>query len=260
MLKILAALLLFPSLAFAQAGPADPAFIQVLQNRDEFGRVIFMFGDSIMRGAALGFFKDRATEEQSHNPCIDNHSPAATVRNFGRTAVYAGAVGQPSSASSAVLRYRKLLAQKIIRPGDVIVMEDAGRHDGDPARYLENWLKIGHVFDDAGVTLVMMTIPDDIKLDVLGGEPADLYRFSVPFNGMSHNDATVAAAAALGAVLIDYQKIVRLRDDGIHPDISGQTILVTQIMSAIGDPLPQDAVSRVVACAAGSEGAGTVGQ
>ena len=231
-----------PAVVLAQAGPVEPLLAKIRVERDSFGPIVFTFGDSIMRGYALGFFPDSSTKEQMNNPNWELRSPASQLRALGHMAVYAGLSGQPDRVEDGAERISDLIDRKIIRDGDTIVLEDAGRHGTDPVEYYDNWLKLGAAAKKANATLIMMTVPDEIKADVLGGAPADLYRFSVEFEGASFNAATLFAAHSLGAKLIDYKTLMRkakipgkslLHDDGIHPNLEGQTIMVKAIIEAI---------------------------
>ncbi|MBY3543682.1 SGNH/GDSL hydrolase family protein [Rhizobium laguerreae] len=236
-------LIVTPCAAQAQAGPSDEMFAKVSADRDHYGQVIFTFGDSIMRGWALAFFPDEATPEQRRSPQWELRSPSSMLRARGFMAVYAGASGQPDEADDAAGRIGDLVKRNIIRSGDVVVLEDAGRHNNDPLDYFDNWLKIGMAARASGAKLIMMTIPDAIKADTLGGEPADRYRYSVEFNGLSHNDATSFAANALQATLIDYKALMLaatvpvLHDDGIHPNVAGEEIMVDAIIDAVRAPM-----------------------
>ncbi|RXT29376.1 hypothetical protein B5P46_11895 [Rhizobium leguminosarum] len=236
------AALLFAGNALGQAGPTDDAFAKVTADRNQFGRVIFTFGDSLMRGWALGFFPDQATPEQRQNPQWDMRSPASMLTARGFMAVYAGASGQPNRAADAAARIKDLVNRRIIRPGDIVVLEDAGRHDNDPLSYFDNWLQIGLAVEASGAKLVMMTIADNIQAPTLGGEPADRYRYSVEFHGLSHNDATLFAARSLAATLIDYKSLAQtaaaagktvLQEDGIHLTVDGEKIMVDAIIAAV---------------------------
>ncbi|MGO8211824.1 SGNH/GDSL hydrolase family protein [Rhizobium ruizarguesonis] len=228
-----------PISAFAQAGPSDEMFATVSAKRDDYGPVIFTFGDSVMRGYALGFFPDSSTKEQMDNPNWELRSPASQLRSRGFMAVYAGLNGQPDLVEDGAERIADLVKRGIIRDGDVIVLEDAGRHDKAPMAYFDNWLKIGAALRGVDVKLIMMTIPDGIKSATVGADQADLYRYSIEFGGISFNDATTFAAHVLGAKLIDFKTMINavtksgytvLHDDGIHPNIKGQTILVDAII------------------------------
>ncbi|TBG78627.1 hypothetical protein ELG76_04225 [Rhizobium leguminosarum] len=173
------------------------------------------------------------------NPNWELRSPASQLRSRGFVAVYAGLNGQPDLVEDGAERIADLVKRGIIRDGDVIVLEDAGRHDKAPMAYFDNWLKIGAALRGVDVKLIMMTIPDDIKSSTVGADQAELYRYSIEFGGFSFNDATTFAAHVLGAKLIDFKTMINevtksgytvLHDDGIHPNIKGQTILVDAII------------------------------
>jgi hypothetical protein len=239
LIPLLFSALLFACQAFAQAGPSEPLLAKMMVARDSYGSVIFTFGDSIMRGYALGFFPDSSTKEQMDNPDWELRSPASQLRSRGFMAVYAGLNGQPDMVEDGAEWISDLVKRGVIRDGDVLVLEDAGRHDKAPMVYFDNWLKIGAALRGVDVKLIMMTIPDDIKSPVVGGEPADLYRYSIDFGGVSYNDATAFAAHVLGAKLIDLKTMINevtktgytvLHDDGIHPNIKGQSIMVEAII------------------------------
>ncbi|MDR9813119.1 SGNH/GDSL hydrolase family protein [Rhizobium hidalgonense] len=242
LISLVFSLFLLASQALAQVAPPDALFERIAANRDGFGQVVFLFGDSFMRGYALGFFPDQATEEQKQRADWSLRSPAAMLEAKGYVAAYSSFIGQPDNAVAAAARIKDLVKRRIIRGGDVVVMEDAGLHDGNPISYFDNWLLVGRELQKSGAVMVMMTIPDNITVPTLGGQPSDQFRYSVDFGGVSHNDATVFAAHLLGAKLIDFKAAVEnvqksgriaLREDGIHPNIEGQQLLVDAIVQAI---------------------------
>ncbi|MEH7876950.1 hypothetical protein V7799_04475 [Rhizobium laguerreae] len=234
--------LLFAFDAFAQVAPPDALFEKISTNRDGYGQVVFLFGDSYMRGWALGFFPDQATEEQQRRPDWPSRSPASMLEARGYVATYSSFIGQPDNATAAADRIRGLIEKRIIRSGDVVVMEDAGQHDGNPLSYFDNWLLVGRELQKSGALMIMMTVPDHITATTIGGKRADLFRYSIDFGGISHNDSTIFAAHALGAELIDFKSIIDhatktgisvLHDDEIHPTIEGQRMMVDAIVQAI---------------------------
>lgn len=247
MLRIFVFLLLIAGIegACAQSGDRDETYRRILANRDAFQRVVHMRGDSILRGYALHFFADTATVEQRKDPRWDFRSPASTFNKFappGVVAAYAGGTGQPDSfaVEDVEQELRQQLKDDIIRRGDVVMLEDAGLQYGSPREYLKNWRRLRHVFVGTGVTLVFMTIADRIRTEELGGVSANLYRFSVPFDGLSHNDATRIAAE--NDVLIDFSRIVNkaevefrkpIQDDGIHITVEGQCMLVQALFDKL---------------------------
>ncbi|MGO7779496.1 hypothetical protein ACC717_05110 [Rhizobium ruizarguesonis] len=251
LIPLLFSALLFAFNAFAQVAPPDALFEKISTNRDSYGQVVFLFGDSYMRGWALGFFPDQATEEQQRRPDWPSRSPASMLEAKGYVATYSSFIGQPDNATAAADRIRGLVDNRIIRTGDVVVMEDAGQHDGNPLSYFDNWLLVGRELQKSGALMIMMTVPDHITATTIGGQPADLFRYSTDFGGISHNDATVFAAHALGAKLIDFKSMTNeatksgiavLHDDGIHPTVKGQAIMVDAIIEAAKLPPARGAV------------------
>lgn len=229
--------------AFGQAGASDETFVKITADRDAYGRVVLLFGDSFARGFALGFFPDLATEEQRQNTMWTFRSPASTFNALNKTgaiAAYAGASGQPGKEGIEAVagNIRWLTKHQILRPGDVAVFLDAGKHEGKPLEYLDHWLTLRRSVPSF-VTTVMVTTPDEITPDHMGSSQAqDLYRYDTKFGGMSHNEATVKAAN--GAVLIDLNSMISpsdLQTDGIHLNITGQCIMVEEIGEAIGSPI-----------------------
>ena len=47
------------------AGPLDPTYGNITANRDAFGRVLHLYGDSLFRGYALGRFPDTVTANEA---------------------------------------------------------------------------------------------------------------------------------------------------------------------------------------------------
>ncbi|MBN9320338.1 MAG: hypothetical protein BGN86_05865 [Caulobacterales bacterium 68-7] len=260
-----------PAVALAWSDkPLDGNFPKVVANRDAYGRVVFLFGDSIFRGCALDGWADDIEAAGLVDPLSAVRSPAAML-NAMKTetddrlfAVYVGNLGQPFAArvDKTVAQMRSMAA--IVRPGDVFVFEDAGAHLNDPRDYEANWRTLRATAAEVGAQVVMMTMPDSLTVETYAGLPADQFRYDVKFGGVSHNDVTRSAARAKvggkAAILLDYdakmaaldKRIARhglagLKSDGIHPNIWGQCLLVTQLAKAIKAPVRHDGVRDLVA-------------
>ncbi len=235
--------------AFAQIGPPDPNYVAVTEHRDNYTRVIFGLGDSIMRGYALGFFPDLATPEQKRHPWRDFRSPGSmfnALTSGDAIFVYAGQSAQPDDwlAADAAKRIRQSISYGIMRPGDVAFFEDAGDHRGDPEGYERNWNAALEALDGSGVIPVLVTMPDAVEGEWYGDLPAEMFSYSAPFDGLSHNDVTRRAARRHGAILVDLETIFAeamaagiepFQHDGIHFNIAGQCLMVDAVADAIGE-------------------------
>jgi hypothetical protein len=238
-----------------QTGHYDPTFSfdddltlsRIRSARDDFGKTIFYFGDSISRGAVLRKFPDQFTEEEARfERYWDQRSPAAvsnTVRSeSGAVAVYAGPSGQPHSGNIELVD--RLLDERTIRPGDVIVFEDAGQHNKSPQTYFENWMKLRSALADAGVFVVLVTMPDFVE----GIPDAEAMKYDLEFGGITHNQATRRASAEPIAgnsktILLDLDALLDDRkfflEDGIHLNLHGQCVFVQNVHLLADLPLPK---------------------
>lgn len=233
----------FATPAFGQAGDRDGTYERVLQNRKAFERVVHMRGDSYMRGHALGFFPDLATDEQKKHPQWGFRSPASTFNTMapaGVVAAYAGATGQPDPGDTAPVaaELKKQARRGIIRNGDVVVLQDAGLTYGSPREFLKNWLLLRAAVGP-GVTVIFVTTPDRIRVPRYGSMSSVLYQYDYPFAGLTHNDATRIAAER--GKLVDLAALVdQAEKDGhntmsdlIHINVEGQCILVDGVFRAL---------------------------
>lgn len=251
------ALWLAPSLSFAQAGTADATCTQILANRNSINApVVHLYGDSIMRGAALGKFEDGDDPLDPADPLYAFRSPASmanwALSHNGRAerVAYCG----PISATTIQSR----IASGIIRAGDTVVLEDAGAYEAGPNAYYSFWWSVRQAASASGVTLVMMSMFDyctgqnmacSMQYDIAVGTQGTL------------NDATRRAAlvtanpvnasgSALNATLrfIDMNWIMDawrnsalsvdgvdvMRGDGVHPNVWGQMKMVQHMLAAAG--------------------------
>lgn len=251
--------LAFAAPAFAQEGPPDGALVS---DRDSYGRVIHLFGDSIMYGWALRAFPHEMTDEQRaaedwplrapasmFNAMLADQHPGMIELDEGGAAVsgalaaaYQGGTFQPipRNVAGGADEIRDLVEAGVIRDGDIVVFEDAGRHSGDPAEYAENWRMLRDALAGVDVTPVFVTTPDYAEGE---GPTVPLYRYDAPFGegGLSMNDAIRQAAD--GAVTIELKQLadlakVRGREplhtDGIHLNVYGQCLLVSEIAQVAG--------------------------
>ena len=249
-LAFVAALIVCTRTSPAFSPQSDPSYYAIATARGAYGRVVHLYGDSLMRGWALRRFPDEFSAQQRRAEANWRYrSPAAmlnsTAWQAGAIAAFAGNTGQPSEAYADVLRRR--VRAGVIRSGDVVVLEDSGRHEGNPAGYAAHWIAIRRALADADVTIIMITVPDRITRETIGGAPADFFRYDAPFNGVTHNSATASAAqtpieGSSRTILIELNETLevpgRLHRDGIHPNIYGQCIMTAAIATATELPAP----------------------
>ena len=248
------------------AARADETYNAISANRDAYKRVVHLLGDSISRGWALGTFPDVAPPEVKASSRWPLRSPASMVNlliadaglNGEIVVAFADHLGFPDDARVATqaTKVAKLIADNVIRQGDLVVLEDAGNHPRDPDRYELQWRRVLQPLAASGATVIMVDMFDYITDTEVGGDPADTYRFSVAFKGgatgamRSHNDATAAAARSAGVPLIplhkrmdayrstalDRFKTDPIHRDGIHPNIWGQCVFAAVIAEAAQIP------------------------
>lgn len=227
--------------AVAQAGPQDQPYGDALENRTEGRPVVHLFGDSIFRGWALKKFPDQYTEEEAEEDLLwPLRSPVSMLRMVSDRAYdvgYGGGTGLPTASTGAVLQ--RMLSGDI-HDGDIVVLEDAGDHSKDPMAFYLLLMDLRVTLCQKDIDVIFLNTYDDIPPGALtadwGIEDEDIFRWSVPFDGMTMNDSFAKAARAKivdckQPYLIDVHGLLRdvknrehvvVHEDGIHPTITGQ--------------------------------------
>ena len=247
----------FTQTTYAQPGSPDPFYNELARARDSYGRVIHLFGDSIMRGYGTGVFAD--TMQESDKLYV-LRSPASMINIIANEnalqifAAYGGPIGLPENCADGAARIKQLSDALIIRPGDIVVIEDAGDHNGNVKQYEACMRKLrAAVVRLKSVTLLLMTVFDaTVERYSERGFPWHMKSFDIPFKGYSHNDAIIRAASTPQdkgrTLLIDIDRILDrvraynlllydfdiLMDDKIHLNVLGQLHLVCEILRAAG--------------------------
>ena len=169
-----------------------------------------------------------------------------------------GRFGVGYAGSCLVSTIESLIANDVIRPGDDVVIEDAGNHGGDPPRYGEAMLQWRRaVVDNVAAICIMMTMFDYEPFH--GRMPDAEFDRGYAIRGgrtISANEAIRQAASAVywtgpepqgQTVLIDMNQKMDLwrtrslsaygvdpmHPDGVHPNCWGQWLLVREILCAI---------------------------
>ncbi len=245
----------FTQTTYAQPGSPDLLYNELARARDSYGRVIHLFGDSIMRGYGTGVFAD--TMQESDKLYV-LRSPASMINIIANEnalqifAAYGGPIGLPENCADGAARIKQLSDALIIRPGDIVVIEDAGDHNGNVKQYEACMRKLrAAVVRLKSVTLLLMTVFDaTVERYRERGFPWHMKSFDLPFKGYSHNDAIIRAASTPQdkgrTLLIDIDRILDrvraynlllydsdiLMDDKIHLNVLGQLHLVCEILRA----------------------------
>lgn len=244
---------LLPTVARAQSGPLDPLYGEILVDRDRRGRVIHLYGDSIARGYGLGIFADQ----------VDQPHPLYELRSIGSTAnivlaengrkdvfAYGGAAIVEGETTAEVIRER--VASGVIRSGDVVVIEDAGKHSCDPGDYADKIADLREaITEQHDITAIFMTMFDYPDGSNLASNPD--YQYDLPFGGETINQAIAEAVTEdrdyvgqsrlldmnarmdqwrSSALAIDGVPV--MRPDGIHPNVWGQMRMAGEILKAAG--------------------------
>ncbi len=158
---------------------------------------VWLFGDSIFRGAAIGRFpEDYAPEEAAAEPLWPMRSPAAVMNLLLSEDVVAfgGVTGLPDGVDKAVRELSERLRAGAIGPADTLVFLDVGHHAEDPDVHEAQWralLRQAAVAEHP-VRLIMCGGFDN------GPRGRAACMHDRPIGGRSANDAVRAAAAAPG--------------------------------------------------------------
>lgn len=225
---------------------------QIRADRTAYGRAIHLCGDSISRGYALSNF-----DPDPGHPLYDLRGPRSTLdliisENGIDDWVIAegpqiiGGVPLSGTPLSVVFpeELQELLAERVIRSGDVVAMEDAGPHGDDPDWYeAALGLLVDILAAHPAITVVILTTPSyspapnnsrwDLALSD-GRTMNDVLR-SVGGRGYP-GDVVVADWASTmddrRPDLISVDSIDPFQADGIHPNVWGQFDLVRHILRA----------------------------
>lgn len=215
-------------------------------------RRVHLYGDSIFKGWAL-----RTFDPPTDHPLFGFRSIASLANmvlaenGIADTFSYDGLgvnFGWDTNEAAAGIRAR--LESGDIRPGDVIVFQDAGPHCQDPDAYQAQWETMrAAAVEKHDVLAIMMTMFD------YPPAPAD-NQYDRPFGTRTMNEATVAAAKAEMAVvgrtivsdmngIMDYEitsgpyrvdkyGVPMIHPDGIHPNVWGQARMTGVLLSLCG--------------------------
>jgi hypothetical protein len=236
---------LSPLLAVAAA--PDRAGFQPIDARWLDGPPVHLFGDSISRGYAL---EDHAEKIPESNRLYEFRSIASmanlVLRDNGHDALFAFA-GEAVGENAKPRAVEKYIGDGLVRPGDIVVITDAGDYRGGPRAYLRELAELRRIVTERqNITCIMMTMFD---YPPAGPE----FQFDRPVDGMTRNDAIRAAASERQpyegrTILLDLnEEMDRLRasalrqdgvdvvlKDGIHPNVWGQMLITGEILKAAG--------------------------
>jgi len=225
-------------------------------NRDQFGKLVILFGDSISRGFGLKVFADEVT---SDHPLYKFRSISSTanwaleLNDRPERFVYCGGMDEQN--------IKNVVAAGVIRSGDVVVLEDAGDFAGGTAAYYSFWWKARKAASLPDVTVVLQSMFDYCDRPTDGGcvdaNKYDLVRFASASDAGSRNDAIRSAAFATinpvsgsalsgstafidmnwvmdtwknSALAIDGVPVIL--GDGIYPNVWGQMKMTQQYLAA----------------------------
>jgi hypothetical protein len=206
-------------------------------------------GDSWWRGYGLGVFGDQVP---ANHPVFRLRSPSSMAeliltdngRPHDRLCQVGGAAVNLDGTADLL---RRRLRDGIIRAGDVVFLEDAGDHSGNPDEYEARLLELrAAITERHHVTCVMMTTPDYVT------DPALQWDYPL-VGGRTMNDAIRAAARAdldqVGQTLLldhnatmDWWRIYAygqhglpmMLPDGIHTSLWGQLLWVGDMLRVAG--------------------------
>ncbi len=154
---------------------------------------VWLFGDSVFRGAALAKFPDLySAEEAAAEPLWPLRSPARVMNILlGEMVVRLGGnTGLPDRVEKCALKLEARIAQGGVAAGDQVVMLDIGRHFEDPDRHEAAWRRLRAAARPARVILC-----EAFGAGARGRREA---QHDALYGARSHNDALKAAALAPG--------------------------------------------------------------
>jgi len=128
-----------------------------------------------------------------------------------------------------------------LRPGDWVVLEDAGDHPQNATIYRQDWEKL--------ITALQLCPDLNILMMTMFDYPpaAPIYQYDTNFTGGTMNNATRQAAANKGVPLLDMNALMDnwrnaaasidgvavMHPDGIHPNVWGGCLMLGKVMSAL---------------------------
>lgn len=187
-------------------------------DRDRYGRVLWLFGDSIFLGTGLARAPAAFTKaEIAKEPLWPLRSPSSTInfllRDAGRfangeashAAVMAGTTGLPDDLPRCAALTREFMRSGVVLPGDVVAMLDSGPHACDPDLHESQWAQLrAAVTESLETRLLMLSVPDQLHrrrhTRRYGDAPREVLMHNAPFAGSqtryvrTHNDAMRDAA------------------------------------------------------------------
>jgi hypothetical protein len=203
------------------------------------GITVHLCGDSIAWGFALGRLPPQVSPSEPLYPfrSIAGMANLVLEENFAPAAFsYLGFSVIDGGASGTLAR---LTDQHVIRPGDWVVLEEAGAHNPDPAVYQDYLTMAVSAASAPGVNVAVLTMFD------YPPAPAECQNDA---GSPSMNDVARSAAAAGNATLIDCNESMDrwrtsakaadgvnvIHPDGIHPNVWGQMRMTADILRAVG--------------------------
>jgi len=239
-----------------QSIPPEVSAADFIGRRDEYQHAIHLFGDSLVRGYALRRFPDEGAPPGTITEMLWAHRSLANILNsilpYDHYAYYAGGAGLPGDGIAPILRQWVVLDR--IRPGDTVVIEDAGSHLMDPVGLETAIVSMRTALCDVDITILVLTVYErtDPTNHPEGIEPESLM-WDLPFGpeGKTMNDAlrdgsTVDIAGCqaqtlvleTGGKLSDMfrEGLVPLHTDNIHWTLGGQWLVAYSILDVLQLP------------------------
>lgn len=210
-------------------------------NRGAYGKVVHLYGDSIVKGLGMGRY-----DHPSPLNRIDRIAQSLTIEN-----------GVPESAlhfhraqyqTADHVWYARIFDGAILS-GDVVLFENAGAHFGD-SRVYRDWLRLffraatlnnEDASQPSGVSLLFTTTADYVEDDAS-------YQYDTPVwpEQVSVNDIVRQEAGSLGAGVLDWNAkldaaVEMMAEYGatpmlepIHPNAFGNFVLAVSLANHMG--------------------------
>lgn len=206
-------------------------------NRNEYGRVVHIYGDSIARGWGFGIFEDK--------------NPLNRIQDIAQIILQDNGINEHElffryAWTQEVKRISQELKSGLIKDGDVIVFEEAGPHEDNIVQYRKKLLAIKDAVESGGqkINLVLTTMFDywpaphyyNSEYDALIGD-----------SNLTMNQVVLEVAKNEYLSVLDWNKLMDraveelrlfgispMHRDGVHPNIYGNFLLAISLLNHIG--------------------------
>lgn len=209
-------------------------------DRDAYGRVVHIFGDSIARGWGLGQF--------------EHPSPLNRIQDIANMLLADNGIDKDDlyiryAWSQDIGRMADELATGMIRDGDVMLFEDAGPHEDDVDLRRNRFLEMVKLVEGSGneVQLVLTTMFDYWPTPPYYNSEYDAY---IGDSETTMNGVVLDVVQSSAASLLDWNALMDravadvrrfgispMHRDAVHPNIFGNFLLGASLLHHLDVPV-----------------------